>query len=205
MTRVPDAPRSFASHAPASRSSWPGSAVVSPSIATTRSSSWMPGDVGRRARHDLVDDRVRRHARARVVDLAGRQRDADAAELALGVLAQVLVAARRQERRVRIEVVEHAARGVVDAASSRRPDRRSSSRPCDSACANASSVLKRATSAAARRTRRSRSRPRLRRRTRRRARRATRRGCLALRRRLREHGSGSIGRPPGRAVTRTSK
>jgi hypothetical protein len=69
---------------------------------------------GRGSAHDLVDRGIRRHARARLVDLAGRERDAHAAKLALGVLADPLVAGRRQERRVRIEIVKHAARGVVE-------------------------------------------------------------------------------------------
>ena len=60
---------------------------------------------------------------------AGREHDADGAELALGVLAHLLVALRRQERRVDVEVVQHAAHRVVRGASARRPDRRSWSRP----------------------------------------------------------------------------
>ena len=104
----------------------------------------------------------------------GREHDADAAELALGVLAQLLVAVRRQERRVRRRGCGACRASRRRAAASRRPDRRSWSRPVASDCANASNARNRVDVARARRrasdARRRRAR---RRRTRRRERRGT--------------------------------
>ena len=73
-----------------------------------------PGDIRRRALHDVIDRRIRWDARTCLVELARRERHTEAAELALGVLPKMLVAGRWQERRVGVEVVQHAASGVVE-------------------------------------------------------------------------------------------